>query len=60
MAPETIADLATARTVIADLQAANVNPDDVVAHIADQLAQRFGAAPARMPLEATVYTARKS
>lgn len=45
--------------MIGDLQAASVNPDDVVAHIADQLAQRFGAAPARMPLEATVYAARK-
>ena len=45
--------------MIADLQAANVNPDDVVAHIADQLTRRFGSAPARMPLEATVYTARR-
>lgn len=45
--------------MIADLKAAGVNPDDVVAHIADQLAARFGAAPARMPLEAIVFTARK-
>lgn len=45
--------------MIVDLQAGGVNPDDVVAHVADRLVARFGAAPARMPLEATVYTARK-
>ena len=45
--------------MIADLQAAGVNPDDVVAYVGDQLTRRFGPAPARMPLEATVYTARK-
>jgi ubiquinone/menaquinone biosynthesis C-methylase UbiE len=45
--------------MLADLQAGDINPDDVVAYIAEQLTARFGPAPARMPLEATVYAARK-
>ena len=45
--------------MLADLLAGGVNPDDVVAWIADKLQARFGPAPARMPLEATIYTARK-
>ena len=46
--------------MIVDLQAGGIDPHDVVAHIADRLAVRFGPAPARMPLEATVYAARTS
>lgn len=46
--------------MIVDLQAGGVNPDDVVAHVGDELTRRFGPAPTRMPLEATVYTARKT
>jgi hypothetical protein len=44
--------------IIADLQAGGVNPDDAVAYIGGALAGRFGPAPARMPLEAIVFTAR--
>ena len=46
--------------MIADLQTGGINPDDVVAHIAGQLAARFGPAPARMPLEAAVQHSAQS
>ncbi len=46
--------------VIVDIQASKtVKADDMVAAIAGELQQRFGPAPARMPLEAIVYTAWK-
>jgi SAM-dependent methyltransferase len=46
--------------MIADIQASpTVKADDMVDHIAAELAQRFGQAPAKMPLEAIVYTVRR-
>jgi SAM-dependent methyltransferase len=45
--------------MIADLRAGGVDPDDVWRWIADQLQTRFGKSPARMPLEAIVYTVRR-
>ena len=45
--------------MIADIMASDVKPDDMVAAIAGELEARFGKAPAKMPLEATVYAAHK-
>ncbi|MGD9979661.1 MAG: class I SAM-dependent methyltransferase [Hyphomonadaceae bacterium] len=46
--------------MIADIQASpTVKADDMVAAIAAELAQRLGKAPAKLPLEARVYTVRK-
>ncbi len=45
--------------MIGDLRAGGVDPDDVWRWIADQLQARFGKAPAKMPLEAIVYEARR-
>lgn len=46
--------------MIADIEASKtVKADDMVAAIAGNLEARFGAAPAKMPLEAIVYAARK-
>ncbi|MGD9966632.1 MAG: class I SAM-dependent methyltransferase [Hyphomonadaceae bacterium] len=45
--------------MIADIQASKtVKADDMVAATAAELERRFGKAPAKMPLEARVYTAR--
>jgi SAM-dependent methyltransferase len=44
--------------MIADLQAGGVNPNDVATWIANELRQRFGKEPAKLPLEAIVFTAR--
>ena len=44
--------------MIADLQAANVDPEKVAAWIAAELRRRFGDEPITMPLEAIVFTAR--
>jgi SAM-dependent methyltransferase len=46
--------------IIADIRATDVDPEDTITAIAADLRARFGPAPARMPLEATVYTARKA
>lgn len=47
--------------MIADIQASKtVKADDMVNSIASELEARFGAAPSKMPLEATVYSARKA
>jgi hypothetical protein len=46
--------------MIVDIQTGGVDPDKTWRWIASQLEARFGKAPARMPLEATVYSARKS
>ena len=49
-----------ATRMIADVEASkNVRADDMVEAIASELKSRLGSAPANMPLEATVYTARK-
>jgi SAM-dependent methyltransferase len=46
--------------MIVDIQASpTVKADDMVAAIAAELEKRFGKAPAKMPLEAVVYTVRK-
>jgi SAM-dependent methyltransferase len=45
--------------MIVDIRAGGVNPDDMVEAIAAELEQRFGKAPAAMPLEAHVYAAKK-
>lgn len=45
--------------MIADIQASKtVKAEDMVDHIASELTARFGQSPAKMPLEAVVYTAR--
>ena len=44
--------------LIADLQATGVDTEEVSGWIATALLDRFGAAPAQMPLEAIVYEAR--
>ena len=41
------------------VMASDVKPDDMVASITSDLEARFGKAPAKMPLEATVYAAHK-
>jgi len=46
--------------MIVDIRAGGMNPDDMVSALADELERRFGKAPAPLPLEAHVYTARKS
>lgn len=47
--------------MIADIQASKtVKADDMVAAIAAELEKRFGRSPAKMPLEAIVYTVRKN
>lgn len=47
--------------MIVDIQASKtVKPEDMIAAIAGELEARFGQAPAKMPLEAIVYTAQKS
>lgn len=46
--------------MIVDIQASSVNPEDMVAAIADELEKRFGKAPAKTPLEAIVYSVQKS
>ena len=45
--------------MIVDIEAGNVNPDDIIAYMARELEKRFGKAPAKMPLEAIVYAAHK-
>jgi SAM-dependent methyltransferase len=45
--------------MLADLIAGGVDPEAVITHIADELTRRFGPSPASLPLEATVYAARK-
>lgn len=46
--------------MIADIEASkNMRADDMVEAIASELKSRLGSAPANMPLEATVYNARK-
>lgn len=45
--------------MIVDIRAGGVNPDDMIEAIAAELEQRFGEAPAAMPLEAHVYAAKK-
>jgi SAM-dependent methyltransferase len=44
--------------MIADLQAAGIDTEEVCGWIAAALRTRFGAAPSKMPLEAIVYEAR--
>ncbi|MEZ5994975.1 MAG: class I SAM-dependent methyltransferase [Hyphomonadaceae bacterium] len=45
--------------IISDIEAAGeVSPEDMVTAIADALQTRIGAAPAALPLEASVYLAR--
>ncbi|MBI3437804.1 MAG: class I SAM-dependent methyltransferase [Proteobacteria bacterium] len=44
--------------LIADLHAANIDPDRVAAWIASELRSRFGDEPISMPLEAIVLSAR--
>lgn len=46
--------------MLGDLLAGGVDPAAVVASITSDLRGRFGTEPARMPLEATVYQARRS
>ena len=47
--------------MIADIEAsATVKAADVCAAIVDELSARFGPEPARMPLEAIVFAARKA
>lgn len=46
--------------MIVDIRAGGVNPDDMVEAIAAALEQRFGKAPAKMPLEAHIYAAREA
>jgi ubiquinone/menaquinone biosynthesis C-methylase UbiE len=45
--------------MIVDIMASDVKPDDMVAAIVAELEQRFGKAPAKMPLEAIVYAAHR-
>lgn len=45
--------------MIVDIKAGGVDPEEMVAAIVAEFTARLGEAPARMPLEATVYAARK-
>jgi ubiquinone/menaquinone biosynthesis C-methylase UbiE len=45
--------------MLPDLIAGGVDPDAVVGWIVDKLTARFGKTPARLPLDAIVYTVRK-
>jgi len=46
--------------MLPDLLAGGVDPDAVVAWLVDKLTDRFGKERARLPLEAIVYTVRKT
>ena len=46
--------------LVAELHARNVAPDDVVTALVDALSAHFGAAPTTMPLEALIFSARKT
>lgn len=46
--------------LLAEMQAAGADPDDVVQALTEALRRRFGAEPALMPLKALVFSVRKS